>query len=92
MGGLEVLGWIRKQEKFKSTIVVPLSSSNLPQDIEKACAAGANDYLVKPVTLEGWRRTALKIKNSWFRRKPVGLGAVSTTIPSAGIIATAPGA
>ena len=67
--GIEILQWMRQQEKFSSTIVIPLSSSCLPEDISQAKALGANDYLIKPATLEGWRRTALKLRDRWFLHK-----------------------
>jgi CheY-like chemotaxis protein len=46
--GHEVLAWIRQQEKFKSLVVVVLTSSAEPGDLTKSYELGANSYLVKP--------------------------------------------
>ena len=48
--GLEVLQWLRQQEHTRSTIVVVLTSSQEDGDIARAYAAGANSYLVKPIS------------------------------------------
>jgi CheY-like chemotaxis protein len=47
--GFDVLHWIRSQPKLKRLPVVVLTSSSVPQDVNKAYEAGANSYLVKPV-------------------------------------------
>ena len=46
--GLEVLQWIRQQPQFKSLPAVMLTSSERPDDMEKARQLGADDYLLKP--------------------------------------------
>jgi DNA-binding response OmpR family regulator len=66
VNGFEILGWMRNQEKFQSTVVIPLSSSDLPEDVAKARKCGADDYLIKPVTLEGWRKIGLRLAEKWF--------------------------
>lgn len=48
--GLEVLRWIRSQEKFENLVVLVLTSSNEPSDLKRAYSLGANSYLVKPPT------------------------------------------
>lgn len=48
--GLEVLQWIRSQEKFENLIVLVLTSSSEPSDLKRAYGLGANSYLVKPPT------------------------------------------
>jgi CheY-like chemotaxis protein len=50
--GFELLAWIRSQPKLKPLPVVILTSSNLPSDIDRAYDAGANSYLVKPVSFD----------------------------------------
>jgi CheY-like chemotaxis protein len=47
--GFDVLHWIRSQPLLKRLPVVVLTSSSVPQDVNKAYEAGANSYLVKPV-------------------------------------------
>jgi CheY-like chemotaxis protein len=47
--GLEVLAWIRGQEKLRRLLVVIFTSSKHDEDINRAYDLGANSYLVKPV-------------------------------------------
>lgn len=47
MNGPEFLAWIRDHAEFADLKIVVLSSSNLPQDRERAMGLGAHDYLVK---------------------------------------------
>lgn len=48
--GHEVLEWVRKQEFLKDLVVIVLTSSNQPQDLQQSYQLGANSYLVKPPT------------------------------------------
>ena len=64
--GLDVLRWVRSQPQFQSTLVIPLTSSNRSIDIESTRAAGANDFLVKPLGLGGWQTIAHRIQDSWL--------------------------
>src|SRR6266849_7556409 len=50
--GLEVLKWLRERPEFDSIIVLILSSSPMPEDIQRAYQLRANGYLVKPSGLE----------------------------------------
>jgi CheY-like chemotaxis protein len=50
--GFDVLQWIRSQPKLKRLPIVVLTSSSVPQDVNRAYEAGANSYLVKPVDTE----------------------------------------
>lgn len=47
--GFEVLRWVRGVPALASLIIVMLTSSKEPRDIEAAYAHGANSYLVKPI-------------------------------------------
>jgi len=64
--GWEVLKWIRGQPELKSLIVIVLTSSQLPPDIEAAYQLGANAYLVKPSSPLGLREIAAAIKQFWL--------------------------
>jgi PleD family two-component response regulator len=66
VSGFEILAWMRSQPRFQSTIIIPLSSSGLPEDIARARKYGVADYFVKPATLEDWRRIGLKLAERWF--------------------------
>jgi len=48
VSGFEVLKWVREHPTLHSMLVVVLSSSDNPLEIERAHALGANSYLVKP--------------------------------------------
>ena len=64
--GLEVLKWVRERPEFDSTIVLILSSSSMPEDVQGAYRLHANGYLVKPYTLENLQLMTQAIKEFWF--------------------------
>ena len=64
--GLEVLKWLRERPEFDSTIVLVLSSSPMPEDIQSAYSLRANGYLVKPSGIEKLQLMAQAIKDFWF--------------------------
>jgi CheY-like chemotaxis protein len=64
--GLEVLKWLRERPEFDSTIVLVLSSSPMPEDIQSAYHLRANGYLVKPSGLDKLQLMAQAIKDFWY--------------------------
>lgn len=74
MSGLEVLGWVRAQPTLKRLPVIMLTSSLLPNDINRAYDLGANSYLVKPADLESLVVLARTIDQYWIQTntRPVG--------------------
>jgi CheY-like chemotaxis protein len=48
ISGFEVLRWIRQQPAHIALVVVVLTSSDLPSDIQHAYDLGANSFLSKP--------------------------------------------
>ena len=64
--GLEVLKWLREQPEFDSIIVLILSSSSMPEDVQAAYHLHANGYLVKPYNLEKLQLMTQAIKEFWF--------------------------
>ena len=52
MNGLELLQKIRSLEKFSSMQVVMVTAHNSMEDLGQALEAGANDFLMKPITEE----------------------------------------
>ena len=64
--GLEVLKWLRARPEFDSTIVLVLSASPMPEDVQGAYRLHANGYLVKPTEPEKLELMAQAIKDFWF--------------------------
>ncbi len=50
--GFDVIRWLRQNPKFDRAIVVILSSSAEPRDVDLAYQMGVNSYLTKPASLE----------------------------------------
>jgi CheY-like chemotaxis protein len=49
MDGYETMQKIRAQQKFKNLPILALTAKTMKGDQEKCIAAGANDFLSKPV-------------------------------------------
>lgn len=64
--GHDVLAWIRKEAELVELVVVVLTSSDEPSDIDRAYKLGANSYLVKPPTLIQLRDLAKSFKWYWL--------------------------
>jgi CheY-like chemotaxis protein len=78
--GLELLKRIRERPEFDSTVVIVLTSSNDPRDVETAYRLRANAYLVKPAGLDALEALTRSVKGFWFRlnRRSSGLGEMSS--------------
>jgi CheY-like chemotaxis protein len=63
--GFDVLAWIRRQEL--DTVVVVLSASDEPDDLQRAYKLGANSYVMKPPTAEQLNDLALAFKWYWLK-------------------------
>jgi CheY-like chemotaxis protein len=64
--GFEVLEWIRQQPQFQGLPVVAFTSSNRPDDIARAYAAGANGYVVKPSALSELTNLVVALHSFWL--------------------------
>lgn len=64
--GLEVLAWIRGQDKLRRLLVVIFTSSKHDEDINRAYDLGANSYLVKPVGFDMLVDVAKLLHQYWL--------------------------
>lgn len=64
--GHEVLAWIKNQRELSEIIVVVMTSSNQPSDLEEAYRLGANSYVVKPPATEQLVSYAEAFKRYWI--------------------------
>lgn len=64
--GLKVLEWIRQQPELASLPVVIYTSSEQPQDLADAQRLGADDYLVKPASIEKIADIATNLIQRWL--------------------------
>jgi CheY-like chemotaxis protein len=64
--GLDILRWIRQQPKLRTLLVVVLTSSADPRDIDEAYRLGARSFLVKPISMEKRLELAKAIKLYWL--------------------------
>lgn len=67
VSGLEVLGWLRTRPELKSLIVLVLTTSKEPSEIERAFELGANAYLAKPSSFSELTEMMQAIKTFWLR-------------------------
>ena len=65
MSGFEVLEWIKHNPTFRRIPVVIVSSSDRPDDIDRAYELGANAYMVKPVNFRAVERLFGSITHYW---------------------------
>lgn len=66
MNGIEVLRAIRADDRVKEIPVVVVTSSSLKSDRVKAIAAGANDYIQKPMSLDQFIQDLKPILHRWL--------------------------
>lgn len=64
--GLEVLQWIRAQERFRTLPVIVFTSSEQESDRTRACALGASDYIVKPSQMDQLVKIMESLKRTWL--------------------------
>lgn len=64
--GKDVLREIKNDPDLKSIPVVVLTSSEEPVDVEACYVAGANSYVPKPVTFDGYLKAVRSLNEYWF--------------------------
>jgi CheY-like chemotaxis protein len=69
MGGIEALEWIRRNEFFKSFVVIALTSSSEERDVKAAYDLHVNAYVVKPSSLTEMIDLARSIRHFWLDQR-----------------------
>jgi len=65
MSGFDVLEWIKHDGALRRIPVIIVSSSDRPEDIDRAYELGANAYMVKPVSYRAVERLFESITHYW---------------------------
>jgi CheY-like chemotaxis protein len=75
LNGFDVLTWLRRQPGLKRLLVTVLTSSDQPDDINRAYDLGANSYLLKPHNSTHLSELVAQVKRYWLdlNRCPVAL-------------------
>lgn len=63
--GLDLLGWLRQQSRFKHLPVIILSGTLNQDDLKEAYGRRANSYLIKPGTFDELVEMVKAIKQYW---------------------------
>src|SRR5689334_20571018 len=66
LNGFDVLSWLRRQPGLKRLLVTVLTSSDQPQDINRAYDLGANSYLLKPHSSENLSELVKHVQKYWL--------------------------
>lgn len=66
LGGKQFLAKIKADTKLRRIPVVVLTTSKLDKDIARSYDAGANSYIVKPVTIDNIARLVDVLLTYWF--------------------------
>lgn len=66
VSGFDLIEWMRKNPQTRLVPAVVLSSSALPQDVNRAYALGANAYMVKPADARALDRLFRTIAEFWL--------------------------
>jgi CheY-like chemotaxis protein len=66
LDGFDVLNWLRQQPGLKRLLVTVLTSSDQPQDINRAYDLGANSYLLKPHNAEHLSELVKQVQRYWL--------------------------
>lgn len=64
--GYDVLNVLKGHEQLKRVPIIVFSSSNDERDIQACFEAGANSYIVKPMTFAGLIKAIAELYDYWF--------------------------
>jgi CheY-like chemotaxis protein len=66
LNGFDVLDWLRSKPGLNRLLVAVLTSSDQPQDINRAYDLGANSYLLKPHSAEQLADLIKHVQKYWL--------------------------
>lgn len=66
MDGFDVLRWLQRQPELRRLVVTVLSSSDESKDVNLAYDLGANSYVVKPGSMDGYAKIVEKLRDYWL--------------------------
>ncbi len=66
MDGFELLREIRLDDRFRGLPVVVLTNSSLTSDLAGAIAAGASDFIQKPLSAHQFSKELESVVNKWL--------------------------
>ena len=66
MSGYDVLSQIKHDAQLRQTPVVVLTHSDAPRDVARTYELGANCYITKPASLQGFRHVVKQLEDFWF--------------------------
>jgi CheY-like chemotaxis protein len=84
--GFEVLQWRNDHSVARTPPVVVYTSSESPQDIDRAYELGAAAYLIKHPDLEDWVRRARVIREFWLVQNTLPLACFQANASSVPVI------
>jgi CheY-like chemotaxis protein len=64
--GFEVLEWVRKQAGLRRMLVVVMTNSDEPEDVDRAYDLGANSFLKKPDSFLNLIKVTQKLHEYWM--------------------------
>lgn len=64
--GREVLEEMKNDEDLKDIPVIVMTTSSDPRDVERCYKYGANSYVAKPVSFEGYMEAVQRLHSYWF--------------------------
>ena len=64
--GFEVLKWVRSQDGLRRLLVVVMTNSDEPRDIDRAYDLGANSFLKKPDDFTDLLKMSEKLHEYWI--------------------------
>jgi CheY-like chemotaxis protein len=71
LNGFDVLSWLRQQPGLKRLLVTVLTSSDQPNDINRAYDLGANSYLLKPHNSHELSELVKRVQKYWLETNQV---------------------